>query len=164
MGNFTYILCENYALLEILLGSIISWILMSGLHDGVHGHKYPYCVASCINLHLPWKFMWGTILSRDIFISLFIKEVVESVDVNMYTVLPHYIQFYHIFCHNFSRKCDEHWGKNYNYALVKILSREIFAWLFIKASHGGVHRHEYPYHVATLHSTIIAFFLKTMHQ
>jgi hypothetical protein len=32
------------------------------------------------------------ILSRDIFMSLVIKEAVESVNANMYTVLPHHIQ------------------------------------------------------------------------
>jgi hypothetical protein len=34
---------------------------------------------------------------------------------------------------------------------VKILSGEIFILMFIKELCGGVHKHEYPYHVVSLH-------------
>jgi hypothetical protein len=61
------------------------------------------------------------------------------------------------------RKFDEDQGNNYKYALVKILSKGIFAWMFIKGSCGGVHRHEYAHCVATLHSTVTAFSFKVVH-
>jgi hypothetical protein len=57
----------------------------------------------------------------------------------VFTILHCHItfNFNHIFCKN--------------YALGKILSREIFISMFIKESHSGVHRYEYPYHAVTSH-------------
>jgi hypothetical protein len=68
--------------------------------------------------------------------------MVESVVVNIHTVLPHHIEFNHTFLEN----C----------VLVKILSKDIFISMLIKELCCEACRHEYPYHFVTYCSAVFA--------
>jgi hypothetical protein len=96
-------------------------------------HKMYYGITVCGRLITisEKNYAFTKMLSRGIFFQCYLRNRMIHIAFG----------FSHTFCKN--------------YVLVKILSSGIFASPFIKESHGGVLRHECPYHVATSHSTTI---------
>jgi hypothetical protein len=130
-----HVFCKSYVLLKILSRGI--FLSVNELHAGVHKHKCPHLFVTS---HSPSVTFFTKIMSLIIFQGTFSSQC-SSRNCIVVSMPCCYIafRFNRVFCEN--------------YTLVKILSRGIFILVFIKELHGGVHSHEYPYHVTSSHST-----------
>jgi hypothetical protein len=128
-----------------------------------------------------WK-LYITILSRVIFVPVFIKEScghvcicecsyhVATLHSNLITflaeVLPRgiLVSLFTKELHSYVHRWVYVYGCNWSHFLwkwcVRILSVDIFISVLIRELHGRVHMHEYPYCVAISNSTLVTLSVK----